>query len=137
MPSASAGLRGNGRASQAGGICRGFVEHVDLDLHLGVANIGPSAGPNLYSLLEGLSRRLGFLGGTAGTRARVVRLASELDRAAAAAQAMAGESVGSLAALRRFTVTRAQLARELTEANAQARALRLPTCVINLRGQAP
>jgi hypothetical protein len=132
---ASASVASNGRFSQAADICRGFVEHANLQLHQGIARVGPGAGAPLYAELEGLSRRLSFLSVPAAYRARLAQFAAELDRAAITAQTMGSQATATPAALRRFIQIRDTLARELTSANAMARGLGLDACVINLRGQ--
>src|SRR5437899_5708581 len=52
-PPPSAGLAGNGSLSQAGTICRGFVEHLDRALAPGIEAVSPGLAPALVSELEG------------------------------------------------------------------------------------
>jgi hypothetical protein len=136
-PPSTAGLEGNGQTSQAAGICQSFVTHANLVLQNGIERVPPEAGAQLYSLLEGLSRRLEFLSGPAPERARVAGFAQQLDRAAATAQAMGAENASTKDGVRRFEAKRAELASQLTAANVQARRIGVGACAFNLGGQPP
>jgi hypothetical protein len=127
-PASSAGVAGNGSVGQAGTICRSFIDHVNRDLALG--GLTPGIGPVIYSELEGLSRRLQFLGGAARSRAAVARWAADLDRAAVLANAMAVGNLASPAARSRFAAARRAERAALAKANRDAAGLGYRACHI-------
>jgi hypothetical protein len=133
-PPPSAGLAGNGSLSQAGTICRGFVEHLNRALAPGIAAVSPGLAPALVSELEGLSRRIQFLRAPVRDRATAAHWAADLDRAAAIANGLAGMSVASSAARQRYIASLGTERVALERANADAVRLGLRRCLITVRG---
>ncbi|HEV7461120.1 MAG TPA: hypothetical protein VGN78_11320 [Solirubrobacteraceae bacterium] len=133
-PPQSAGASGNGSVAQAGAICQGFVTHLNRGLVRGMGSVSPQGAAALYSELEGLSRRLQFLSGSATARAGAAHWAADLDRAAITANRLAGMEVASAGGRRRYVAALTTERRELDRANADAAGLGLRSCHIAVEG---
>lgn len=129
-PGPSTGLTGNGSFSQAGTICRGFVDHVNRDLPHGIRALHPALAGSLFGELEGLSRRIQFLRAPPGRRADAARWAADLDHAASIANELGGIDVTSAAGQTRFLATLGRERTALERANADALRLGLRRCLI-------
>jgi hypothetical protein len=133
-PSRSAGVNGNGSVTQAGTICQGFVTHLNRALVVGLRGLSPQAAAAFYGELEGLSRRVQFLSGSAAARAAAARWAADLDRAATTANRLTGIDVGSVDGRRRYAALLTAERSELDRANADAGRLGLRRCHIAVEG---
>jgi hypothetical protein len=127
-------VNGNGSLTQAGTICQGFVTHLNRALVMGLRGLSPQAAAAFYGELEGLSRRVQFLSGSAPARAAAGRWAADLDRAAATANRLSGLDVASIDGRRGYAALLTTERSELDSANADAARLGLRRCHIAVEG---